>query len=479
MPDQGYGTGRSGDPRKIIAAPHIAIVLESRTHQVQNAGRRWQFGLVIPKAFVGFGQLKIDTGFGPLKILRLSTLMFGEEFVPINVNGHYGVKWVSDEVDHEYRSAVQQDIEKIVPNDGYIFTGSGKIRTQIGILTWGENYIFVWKNSAYSIPETIDHYFIAENEGWRAAIVTLPTEQDDTIEAWLRDQFGAVVTAGVRQWGILYPPPLDRDSDGNIRVGALSELFLGFSDHDDDGWSEDTIAVQIEKQAVTIKRSADQKWVASIVIPLEQDNYPVTLTWGARTLQPILRERRPRFEQVVEIAFRIGGELAKAALHQIAAAALLRQVRAGRADIVSIHIPRGVAGTLDVRKETLAWTEIARLKGVGSASALNAEQLAVLTIWLRKQSVDVRVRFGCFGEFTASGENAVAPRTALSKTLRNQIEWYLRLTIQGSARYAIASWSDAAIVKAVSAPTQNPAAVSRQNLLLNELKIEMGATRER
>ena len=84
------------------------------------------------------------------------------------------------------------------------FSGSGKIRTQTSILTWGENYIFVWKNLRHSVPDTIDHYFIAENDGWRAAIVTLPTDQDETVENWLRDQFGAAVSTGVRQWGIIY-----------------------------------------------------------------------------------------------------------------------------------------------------------------------------------------------------------------------------------------------------------------------------------
>lgn len=478
MPEHGYGTGRSGDIRKIVAAPHIAIALENRTHRVENARRRWQFGLVIPRAFVGLGQLKIETGFGPLKPLRLSTLVLGEEFVPINVNGHYGVKWVSDEVDHDYKSAVRHEIEKIVPNDGYVFSGSGKIRTQIGILTWGENYVLVWKNRDYSIPDSVDHYFIAEYEGWRAAIVTLPTDQDDTVEVWLRDQFGAAVTTGVRQWGILYPPPLDRDSDGNITVGSLSELFLGFLDRGDDDRSEDAIAAHIEKQAVTLKPGANQGRIASIVIPSELDNYPLTLTWGARALQPILRERRQSSKQAVEMTFRTGSRLVKAELHQVTAAAVLSQVRAGEADIVSIHAPLGVIGTLNVREGALAWTEMALLKGVGTVSALNAEQLATLTTWLRKRAVDVRLSFGCFGEFTARAENVAPTYAVLSKSIRDRLEWHLRLSGEGLARYGIASLSDAAIVKAVSAPNHNPAAIARQNLLLSELKIAMVTTRE-
>ena len=303
MPDQAYGTGGFGDPRKIVAAPYIAIALESRTHQVQNAGRRWQFGLVIPQAFVGLGQLKIETGFGHLKTLRLSTLLLGEEFVPINVSGPFGIKWVSDEVDYDYKSAVQQDVDKIAANDGYVFSGSGKIRTQTSILTWGENYIFVWKNPGYSVPDTVDFYFIAENDGWRAAVGTLPIEQDETVEAWLREQFGAAITTSVRQWGVLYPPPFDRDTDGNITVGSLSDLCLGFSHAGDDDQFEDTIAIQIEKQTVTLKPGTDRKRVASAVIPPELDNYPLKLTWGARALQPILRERRQRTEQAVNLCF--------------------------------------------------------------------------------------------------------------------------------------------------------------------------------
>ena len=292
--------------------------------------------------------------------------------------------------------------------------------------------------------------------------------------SWLRDQFGAAVTTGVRQWGILYPPPLDRDSDGNIRMGSLSELFLGFSDCGDDGWSEDAIAVQIEKQAVTIKHSAEQKRVASIVIPSELDNYPLILTWGARALQPILRERRPRFEQAVEITFRTGDGLANAALHQIAAAALLTSgPRRTRGHRINPYPTRSCRNAGRSQGDT-RWTEMARLDGMGSTSALNAEQLAVLTTWLRKRSsMSVSVS-DVSANLRQVQKMQLQLHTALSKSLRNRIEWYLRLTVQGSARYAIGSLSDAAIVKAVSAPNRNPAAVARQNLLLNELKIETG-----
>jgi len=478
MPDQGHGTGRFGEGLKAVAAPYIAIAIEGQMERVQNTGRRWQFGIVIPKAFVGLGQLKIETGFGPLKLLRLSTLSLGQEFVPINVSGHYGIKWVSDEVDHDYKSAVQQDIDKIMPNDGYVFTGSGKIRSQIGILTWGDNYIFVWKNPDYSIPNTVDHYFIAGNGDWCAAVVTLPTDQDETVEAWLRDQFGAAITTGARQWGILYPPPLDRDTDGNITVGSLSELFLGFADEGDEDRSEDAIATHIEKQTVTIRPGADQKRVASIAIPSELDNYPLTLTWGERTLQPILRERRRQSEQAVEFAFRTTNGPVKIALHKAAARGILSQVRARNADVLSVHIPQGIVGTLNIREGMLGWTEMARFECIDRASTLNDEQIATLMTWLRKRTVDVRLIFGCFGEFTASAENSIPTHTALSKGLRERLEWYLRFTGKGSASYGIASLSHAAIVAAVGAPNQNPTAVARQNQLLNELKVRLGATRE-
>jgi hypothetical protein len=479
MPDQGHGADRFGGARTIVAAPHVAITLESRKHQNQSSKRRWQFGLVIPKASVGLGQLKVETGFGPLKLLRLSTLVLGEKFVPINVGGHYGVKWVSDEVDYDYKSAVQQDVDRIAPNDGYVFTGSGNIRTQIAILTWGESYIFVWRSSDYSIPDTVDYYFIAENEGWSAAVVTLPTDQDEAVEAWLRDQFGASTTTGVRQWGILYPPPLDRDADGNITVGSLNELFLGFSDHSDEDRSENAIATQIEMQTTKINPSADRKMVASILIPSNLDNYPLALTWGARALQPILLERRQASEQTVALTLRTAVGRINVALHQPAATAALLQVRAAIAEIISIHIPQGVVGTLSVREQTLAWTEMIQFKGMSGTSALNVEQLAQLATWIRERTADVRISFGRFGEFTAWAENSVSTGATLSKSLRDRLEWYLRLTGPSPARYGIASLSDAAIIKAVSAPTQDPAATARQNLLLNELKSAMGATRER
>ena len=404
--------------------------------------------------------------------------MLGEEFVPINVSGTFGIRWVSDEVDRGYKSAVQQDVDKIAPNDGYIFTGSGKIRTLTSLLTWGENYIFVWRNPAHSVPDTIDHYFIAENDGWRAAIVTLPTNQDETVEAWLRDQFGAAVSTFVRQWGIIYPPPLDRDSDGNITVGSLSELFLGFADDSDDDRSEDAIVVQTAKQSAKIKAAADQNWVASIVIPSELDSYPLTLTWGARALQPILRERRQSAEQSVNLAFRTATGLVKAPLHRTAAVAILTQVRAGDADIVSVHIPEGIAGTLNVRDGVLGWTEIAQFAGVSSDAALSDEKLSVLTTWLRKRSVDVRLSFRCFGEFTASAESAKPIQGALSKSLRERLEWHLRLSKSGPAQYEISSLSNAAIVEAICSPDQNPTAAARRNLLLNELKIAAGGSRE-
>ena len=159
--------------------------------------------------------------------------------------------------------------------------------------------------------------------------------------------------------------------------------------------------------------------MASIVIPSELDSYPLTLTQScARALQPILRERRQSAEQSVNFAFRTATGLVRVPFIA-AAVTILTQVRAGDADIVSVQIPGKIAGTLNVRDGVLGWTEIAQFAGVSSDAALSDEKLSVLTTWLRKRSVDVRLSFRCFGEFAASAESAKLVQRALSKASAN------------------------------------------------------------
>ena len=113
----------------------------------------------------------------------------------------------------------------------------------------------------------------------------------------------------------------------------------------------------------------------------------------------------------------MAGGLVKAALHRTAALTILPQVRAGDADIVSVHIPRGIAGTLNIRDEGMfGWTKIARFDGVDSGRALGDEQVSILTNWLRKRVVDVRLSFGCFGEFTATPKKQYRPKWFVQKT---------------------------------------------------------------
>jgi len=471
-----HRNGQPGEANKIIFTPFVAVALENRSRQDQNDRRRWQFGLVIPKAFDGIGRLKIETGFGSIKSLDLLSLMSGPRFVPINVDERFRISWVSDEADYEYRQALLQEIDEVSQSDGYVFTGSGKIRTRTNILTWGESYIFIWKNPDYSIPRALDHYFIADNQGWRAASVVLPIDHDEAVETWLRDEFGVSIVTGTRQWGIVYPPPLDRGIDGNVTLGSLRKLYLGFSDPD---LSDEMIDIQIKEKNVSIKSDGSQKRVAFVSIPPELDNFPLQLTWGARTLHPILRERREGYEHFILIKLRTVSGLIEVGLHHIAAAARLLEVRHGASEIISFQIPKGVVGTLKVRQSTLDWTEVSQFGGMDRPYFLNDLQILDLNKRLRARTSDIRLCFKGFGEFSANAENSVLDHAILKKRLRERMEWYLRLTSHGSTLSNISTLSDAEIVEAVSASTQNPAAVAGRNILLNELKTAGRTSREK
>lgn len=466
----------SSNADNIIFAPFVAVALENKSRQDQNDKRRWQFGLVIPKAFDGSGRLKIETGFGSFKSLNLLSLMSGPRFVPVNVNERFRISWVSDEVDYKYRQALLQETDEISQSDGYVFTGSGKIRTRTNILTWGENYIFIWKNAAYSIPRALDHYFIADNQGWHAASILLPIDQDEAIETWLREEFGVSIVTGPRQWGIMYPPPLDRDIDGNVILGSSSELYLGFSDPD---LSDEVIDIQIAEKNVRISSDGWQKRVAFVSIPPEPENFPLRLTWGTRALHPILREQRKGCEHSIAIKVRTASGLVEVGLHHIAAAARLLEVRDGASEIISFQIPIGVVGVLRVRQSAFDWTEVSQFGGMDKENFLNDLQISDLNKWLRARNSDIRLSFGGFGEFAANAEKSKLDRAILRKSLRERMEWHLRLTGHGSALSNISTLSDAEIVEAVSASTQNPAAVAGRNILLNELKTAGRISREK
>lgn len=483
--------GRFGDTTAPIHIDPLTlgVRVEAPSKSTRNSPRQWRLVLVLPKAPSSIGQLRLPLGKFS-RTVRLHELAHaGKEFDISPQLTRFGPEWVSDDADYDYRDAVSNRIDGFDENvaQAFAITG-GRIKPHVPTLAWGNSYVLIRRGEGIAVPDLLNPVVLAPHDGWSAAVVSLPVAPDETIKAWLDSDCGLRVTNNKRRWGVLYPPPVRIDANGDIEVYQNTGLTLGFVEAGDATEPPADLLIQVggERHVAVLER--EQAHLYAIARDGGDARLPLHLQWGGKGLPAIVAvpNHDPAgddFPEVVLHLRRPDGDV-RVALHHADARNALDDLRRQRSELLALTVPQGITGRLWARPHrgpsnvVLLMAEREPDDRAGHW-ALSVAQREVFSKLLCDATADIHLSFGAFGYYAAAAVPAAAVlRVTMSSTLRRRIRWYVRA--HGGLRGAssIDRASDDRLVKFLRQRTPLPHLTAHRNILLKQLdRWSEGATR--
>lgn len=473
-------TARLGDSTAHIDPLSLGVRIEAPSKSVRHSPRQWRLVLVLPKAPSSIGQLRLPVGKFS-RTVRLHELAYaGKEFDVSPQLTRFGPEWVSDDADYDYRDAVTNRINGFDGNitQAFAITG-GRIKPHVPTLTWGDSYVLIQRGESITVPDLINPVTLAPHDGWSATVVSLPVAPDESIKTWLDADCGLRVANNKRQWGVLYPPPVRIDANGDIEVYPNTSLALGFVETGDATESPADLLIQAggERHMAVLKR--EQTHLYAIARDGGDARLPLHLQWGGKGLPAIVAVPPPDpvrdgFPEVVLHLRRSDGDM-RIALHHADARHALDDLRRGRSELLALTVPQGITGRLRAHphrgpsKDVLLIAEREVDDRAGSW-ALSVDQREVLSALLCDATADIHLSFGAFGYYAAASVlTATALPATMSSTLRRRIRWYV--CAHGGLRgiSSIDRASDDRLVKFLQQRTPLPHLTAHRNVLLKQI----------
>ncbi|MGF1628544.1 MAG: hypothetical protein ACFCUT_03670 [Kiloniellaceae bacterium] len=443
--------------------------------------------MTLPKSSTDLGKLRIRTGFGTQrKEVRLFVLSQSVQHIDMSPNANrFGPEWISDEVDHAYRVAVSKELDGFAPDSAQVFSATvARIKPLADTFVWGDSYYIIWKRSDFVIPEVLNAVLLAPHEAWFAALITLPATPNDDVAHWIHESFCLRLQEARRQWGIVYPPPIEIDLDGNIAVSDTNSMVLGFREAVDaqGGSASISITAMATRTAVAVRAGTE------CLFHIERDPLdargPLQLKWGTKDLPNVsafpvtdaaaslpvvaLHVRDPKSNRDLIFPF-----------HRPEARQALDRIRQGQAHLIAISAPHGLVGRLEVRIGSGPWKHTLLLNfGVdgskrGYPLALSSAQLrAIVEVFTDAQN-DVRLTFGAFGQYTALAHSRHdVMQVRLSPDTRRRLIWYCRANGRCADPKRGRDLSDEDLIKAFGRVQPSSPLVAHRNFLLQRLRVE-------
>ena len=150
---------------------------------------------------------------------------------------------------------------------------------------------------------------------WLCALVSLPSEGNDTSLAWFRDVADLVVLPERRRWCIVNPVPYELDLDGRVQLEANQWTCLAF--HPGDSDEDSTVAVHVGGEDSTLILSGRRWHLLEVATQARAEPSLLHFRWDLHDL-PILI-RRPLDAcpvAVVDLEFKSASQDgSRAALH--------------------------------------------------------------------------------------------------------------------------------------------------------------------
>lgn len=489
---QGGFASKAGVHEVRIDPPMLGLRVEPGTSVAEDdrrRWRRWRLVLTLPKALTSHGRLRIPTGFGAQsKEVRLVSLCLGPQEIDVSPNTpRFGPEWISDEVDQTYRNAVSNHLDRLATDYAHAFVANaGNVKPLASSLVWGTSYYVIWKSPGFVIPEILSAHLLAVYEGWSAALVSLPTIPDQEIAKWLERAFRLRTQEARRQWGIVYPPPLDVDLDGNISVGETQSLVLGFlntAEHED---RESLVFIHTTTTRCEFSTKPGSSTVVEVGRGGGDSREPLRVQWGSSLLPSIVAPQVSASSLhlpavIVRIRDPQAGRDLRLLYHQPEARYALDRIRHGQAELIGISSPAWATGFLEQRGFHDQWRQVMVLNEKddharrGDMWSASPTQLLAIARALDDLSSDVRLSFGIFGRYLGL---AVAPqataRTKLSLETRRRIIWYCQANGLHHARSKrpIALSTDKELLDTFDCTAPRPHLIAHRNLLKRRLQLE-------
>lgn len=485
----GHGGFTSEEPPR-IDAPSLGLRVEPASSIARGDRRRWRLVFTLPKSLTGFGRLRVPTGFGTQsREIRLFALSQAAQEIDVSPNARrFGPEWISDEVDHAYRDAVSDRLEGLSPECGHAFVaGTAKVKYRADYFEWGESYYIIWKRIDFVVPDALSPHMLALYEGWSAALVTLPTTAADDVADWLRSAFALRIQETKRQWGILYPPPIEMDMDDTISVCEATSIVLGFIETGLVASAESrlTVATTVTQQQVSTRAGV------STLLHVARDALDVRgllrLQWGKKQL-PSIRAASLALDPgslLPRVVLRIRdsgvGHFQELYLHRPEARHALDRVRQRHAELLALTVPRQLIGQLEQRSGGGPWKRLLSL-GLDTNNthreaswSVPADQMNIIVEALVDLDNDVRLTFRTYGQYNAFTQRRhpiLHPR--LSPDTRRRLAWYCRAN--GMARlpahHPIEALSDTDLVETFRVGSPQSHLVAHRNFLEQRLRVE-------
>lgn len=481
----------TGGERARIEPLFLGLRVEVATAVGRGDKRRWRLVLVLPKAPTTYGRIRVATGFSYAKELKLFSLSQSQHLIDVSPNAvSFGPEWISDEVDFDYRSAISERLRALAHDRPHAFAASdSKVKAMTPVLTWGDSYFLIWKLSDLAVPAAISVQGLAPYEGWSAALVTLPDEPLLEITEWLH-QFGLKMLEAKRQWGVIYPPPMDIDLEGSIVVSQASHVVLGFVETKNSEDHSSTLSIATAATRYDFSAQAGKGHVLEIVRDEIDAKGPLSLQWDQKHLPDVVAAPRldalnslPAVNLVCQDT--TGGPTARYVFHSADARLALERIRHGQAILRAVTVPRGVVGLLEQRHHNGLWLEAMSLRtlrdpaNVTASWALSETQLSELVEVLSDVSSDVKLSFSIFGDYSSPGYIRCAnPDAILQPDTRRRIIWYCRANGLGriASSRVIELATDAELLDIFRRTPPRPHLVAHQNLLVKRLRFTANAS---
>ena len=487
---QGGGQrGFVGDDGVRIDPLALGFRVEPPAGVARGDRRRWRLVLTLPKSLTGFGRLRVPTGFGTQRReVRLFSLSQAPQDIDVSPNAtRFGPEWTSDEVDHDYRDIVSDRLDGFAHDCAQAFTASGaKIKSLANNFVWGDSYYIIWKDIDLVIPEVLNAQPLAPHEGWSAAFIALPIAPSNEVVQWLDRSFRLRIQQAKRQWGIVFPPPIDVDIDGNISVFEATSVVLGFFEAVDNDGSGSTLSITTAatRHEVTTKIGTDL--LLHVARDALDSRGPLRLQWDTKYLPSVMGAQLSDAGlslPAVMLCIRDSNSDHDLELlyHRPEARHALDRVRFVQAKLIAIFVPRGLAGLLERRSDGGPWKSVLSLGGSidgsqrGSSWTLSAAQLGAVADALLDIHSDVRLSFGIFGQYVAVAQSKRAgARARLSRDTRSRILWYCRANglARSNPKCVVDFSTDDELLQTFSRASPLPHLIGHRNLLQQLVRIE-------
>lgn len=421
-------------PAENILPVRLLLALEPGGVTRRHSSRQWELCITLPKSPNPHGQISFNCGGGVYRKVSLSTLALGPKTYPVDLDAaDFAATWISYEVYRPYAAVIQRRVPGLRRGKVTAFNAtSEKYKPRAESLSWGATYYFVWRDRlSPTLPDWLSPHLLAARREWRCALVSLPSEGDDTSLAWFRDVADLDVVPERRRWCIVSPVPYDLDLDGRVQLGADEWTCLAF--HPGDSDEDSTVVVNAGGEDCTLIISGRRWHLLEVAAEGQARRSPLRFRWDLHDLPMLIRRPlEPHPVAVVALEFKSASQDgSRAALHEAKGRELLDSVRAGERELAGLYLPQGVRAMFRWRRQAEFTGQGLELAAALTDGSLASSTVSAINAALRDRSMTVLLDAGSFGSYVSGGQGPLTTATSLPRPLakrtRRHVVWFCKV----------------------------------------------------